>query len=259
MLGKSPAWQDADGACSGYLVESGDTACCSTAATACSGSCARSLDYADVDAVVISHLHADHILDLVPFASALTYAPRHQPVPVDGWPGTAIRRARAARAAGSARHVPARRAAPGAARTTSRTRSGSTEYDPGDDGRGRPLEVALPAACRTSSRPTRSSSPPAAAAHVFGADSSPTDELCEFARDDRPAADRGHAAAARARRPARASDAERGRRARPPRGRAAAGPHPHVGRARRRLGARGGRARLRRPGRGRPRGRHLPV
>jgi ribonuclease BN (tRNA processing enzyme) len=37
---------------------------------------------------VISHLHADHILDLVPFASALTYAPRQQPVPVHGWPGT---------------------------------------------------------------------------------------------------------------------------------------------------------------------------
>ena len=46
------------------------------------------VDYADVDAVVISHLHADHILDLVPYASGLTYAPRHQPVPVDGHPGT---------------------------------------------------------------------------------------------------------------------------------------------------------------------------
>ena len=44
-------------------------------------------DYVDVDAVVISHLHADHFLDLVPYASALTYAPRQQPVPVDGWPG----------------------------------------------------------------------------------------------------------------------------------------------------------------------------
>jgi ribonuclease BN (tRNA processing enzyme) len=45
-------------------------------------------DYVDVDAVVISHLHADHFLDLVPFAYALTYAPRQQPVPVDRWPGT---------------------------------------------------------------------------------------------------------------------------------------------------------------------------
>jgi ribonuclease BN (tRNA processing enzyme) len=45
-------------------------------------------DYVDVGAVVISHLHADHFLDLVPFSYALTYAPRQQPVSVGGWPGT---------------------------------------------------------------------------------------------------------------------------------------------------------------------------
>ena len=40
-------------------------------------------DYVDVDAVVISHLHADHILDLVTFASALRYGPltRDRPKP----------------------------------------------------------------------------------------------------------------------------------------------------------------------------------
>jgi ribonuclease BN (tRNA processing enzyme) len=48
----------------------------------------RVCDYVDVDAVLISHLHADHFLDLVPFSYALTYAPRQQPVPVAGWPGT---------------------------------------------------------------------------------------------------------------------------------------------------------------------------
>ena len=48
----------------------------------------RVADYVDVDAVLISHLHADHFLDLIPFSYALTYAPRQQPVPVAGWPGT---------------------------------------------------------------------------------------------------------------------------------------------------------------------------
>ena len=48
----------------------------------------RCCDYVDVDAVLISHLHADHFLDLVPFSYALSYAPRQQPVPVAGWPGT---------------------------------------------------------------------------------------------------------------------------------------------------------------------------
>ena len=46
------------------------------------------IDYVDVDAIVISHLHADHFFDLFPFAFALIYAPRQQPVAVDRWPGT---------------------------------------------------------------------------------------------------------------------------------------------------------------------------
>src|SRR3954452_10588008 len=88
VLGKSPAWQDAGGACSGYLVDSDGTRLLLDCGSGVFGKLRSVLDYADVDAVVLSHLHADHILDLIPFASALIYAPRHQPVPVDGWPGT---------------------------------------------------------------------------------------------------------------------------------------------------------------------------
>ena len=87
VLGKSPSWQDAGGACSGYLVQHEGTRCCWTAATACSQAARRVIDYVDLDAVVISHMHADHCLDLVPYAYALTYAPRQQPVPVAGYPG----------------------------------------------------------------------------------------------------------------------------------------------------------------------------
>jgi ribonuclease BN (tRNA processing enzyme) len=77
VLGKSPAWQDADGACSGYLVQAGPAH--TTVLLDCGpGVFAKlrsHLDYVDVDAVVISHLHADHILDLVPYASGLRYGP----------------------------------------------------------------------------------------------------------------------------------------------------------------------------------------
>ena len=45
-------------------------------------------DYTDVDAVVISHLHADHFIDLIPYSYALLLTPRQQPVPVAGHPGT---------------------------------------------------------------------------------------------------------------------------------------------------------------------------
>ena len=88
VLGKSPAWQDADGACSGYLVQQGGYALLLDCGNGVFSKLRRVCDYVDVDAVLISHLHADHFLDLVPFSYALTYAPRQQPVPVAGWPGT---------------------------------------------------------------------------------------------------------------------------------------------------------------------------
>ncbi|HEX8066993.1 MAG TPA: MBL fold metallo-hydrolase [Thermoleophilaceae bacterium] len=88
VLGKSPSWQDADGACSGYLVEEGATSVVVDCGNGVFGKLRRYRDYTRVDAVVLSHLHADHWLDLVPFSYALTYAPRQQPVPVDRWRGT---------------------------------------------------------------------------------------------------------------------------------------------------------------------------
>jgi ribonuclease BN (tRNA processing enzyme) len=88
VLGKSPSWQDTDGACSGYLVEEHGACLLLDCGNGVFSKLRRFRDYTEVDAVVISHLHADHFLDLVPFAYALTYAPRQQPVPVDRWPGT---------------------------------------------------------------------------------------------------------------------------------------------------------------------------
>jgi ribonuclease BN (tRNA processing enzyme) len=88
VLGKSPAWQDAGGACSGYLVTADGVCLLLDCGSGVFGKLRAVVDYAGVDAVVVSHLHADHILDLVPYASGLTYAPRHQAVAVDGWPGT---------------------------------------------------------------------------------------------------------------------------------------------------------------------------
>lgn len=88
VLGKSPSWQDADGACSGYLLEEDGTTVLLDCGNGVFSKLRRFRDYTKVDAVVISHLHADHFLDLVPFSYALTYAPRQQPMPVDRWPGT---------------------------------------------------------------------------------------------------------------------------------------------------------------------------
>ncbi len=71
MLGKSPAMPDAGGAHSGYLI----THAGFTLLLDCgSGVFSKLRAYADpaaVDAVLISHLHADHVLDLLPFSFAL--------------------------------------------------------------------------------------------------------------------------------------------------------------------------------------------
>jgi ribonuclease BN (tRNA processing enzyme) len=88
VLGKSPSWQDAGGACSGYLVQQDGYALLLDCGNGVFSKLRHHVDYVDVDAVLITHLHADHFLDLVPFSYALTYAPRQQPVPVAGWPGT---------------------------------------------------------------------------------------------------------------------------------------------------------------------------
>jgi ribonuclease BN (tRNA processing enzyme) len=88
VLGKSPSWQDAGGACSGYLLEDHGTTVLIDCGNGVFSKLRRYRDYTRVDAIVISHMHADHFLDLIPFAYALTYAPRQQPVPVDRWPGT---------------------------------------------------------------------------------------------------------------------------------------------------------------------------
>jgi ribonuclease BN (tRNA processing enzyme) len=77
VLGKSPSWQDAGGACSGYLVQEQGF----TLLLDCGNGVFAKLreaieDYTAVDAVLVSHLHADHFFDVVPFSYALNVGPR---------------------------------------------------------------------------------------------------------------------------------------------------------------------------------------
>jgi ribonuclease BN (tRNA processing enzyme) len=184
VLGKSPAWQDAGGACSGYLVEDGDSTLLLDCGNGVFGKLRERVDYVDVDAVVLSHLHADHFLDLVPYSYALIYAPRQQPVPVMHWPGT---------------DTPARPElhAPPGARETFRQVTGGwgaedliekafdlREYDPAGELRIGSVGVTFQqvphytetyAMCLSSTR--------GEGVLVYGADCRPTSNLAEFARD----------------------------------------------------------------------------
>jgi len=94
VLGKSPAWEDAGGACSGYLVEEGDSRLLLECGNGVFGKLRERMpDYSTLDAVLISHLHADHWLDLIPFSYALNYSPSRVhsgEMPIAGSAGPAL-------------------------------------------------------------------------------------------------------------------------------------------------------------------------
>jgi ribonuclease BN (tRNA processing enzyme) len=82
VLGKSPSWPDAGGACSGYLIEDDDTCLLVDCGSGVLARLRAIRDYDRVDGVVVSHMHADHFFDLVPYACALSYGPRaHAVIP----------------------------------------------------------------------------------------------------------------------------------------------------------------------------------
>jgi ribonuclease BN (tRNA processing enzyme) len=62
-----------DRACSAYLVEDGDFAFALDFGTGAFANIRRYRDYDKLDAVVISHMHADHFLDLIPLRYAIRY------------------------------------------------------------------------------------------------------------------------------------------------------------------------------------------
>jgi ribonuclease BN (tRNA processing enzyme) len=248
VLGKSPSWQDADGACSGYLIEEGDTCLLMDCGNGVFSKLRRYRDYGSVDAVVISHLHADHFLDLVPFSYALTYAPKRQPVPIQRWPGDPTPRT-------------PRLICPPGSRETFRRVVGAwgnedlienafdlEEYGVDDKPRIGSLTIeftSVPHFTETFALRLLSSAN-GGGWLAYGADSSPNEEVVEFARG----ADLFMIEATLPR-------PERSRRARTGRRRQSGAADPHLGRDGRAVGAARGGGELRRPGPHRTRGRRL--
>ena len=184
VLGKSPSWEDAGGACSGYLIEDGTTTLLLDCGNGVFSKLRLFRDYTELDAVIISHLHADHFLDLIPYAYALTYAPRQQPVPVDRWPGTDC-------PACPVLHVP-----PGAQQLFRRVVGAwgnedlienafqLREYDPASEIEVGPIRITFqPVPHFTETFAMSISSTNGSGRIVYGADSSPTEALTEFARE----------------------------------------------------------------------------
>jgi ribonuclease BN (tRNA processing enzyme) len=184
VLGKSPSWQDAGGACSGYLLEDGDTAVLIDCGNGVFSKLRQFRDYTEVDAVVLSHLHADHFLDLVPYSYALTYAPRQQPVPVHRWPGTDDPARPALHAPPGARDVFRRVVGAWGNDDLIENAFGLEEYDPSENLEIGSIRVSfheVPHFTETFAMSLESTG--GGGKIAYGADSSPTDELTALARD----------------------------------------------------------------------------
>lgn len=75
VLGASGTYPTPDSACSGYLLRAAGTALWLDAGTGTFANLQRHTNFLEIEGLVMSHLHLDHILDLYPFYFALRFYP----------------------------------------------------------------------------------------------------------------------------------------------------------------------------------------
>ena len=80
ILGANGPYPGADGACSGYLVEGGGAALMLDAGSGALARLMGRLPLTELDAAVLSHLHYDHMSDMLPMLYALGFSGRSQPL-----------------------------------------------------------------------------------------------------------------------------------------------------------------------------------
>jgi ribonuclease BN (tRNA processing enzyme) len=93
VLGCAGTFPGPQSPCSAYLVEHGGFRLVLDLGAGALGALQRHVDLLDIDAVYLSHLHADHCIDMVAYSYARRYHPRGLPprLPVYGPAGTAQR------------------------------------------------------------------------------------------------------------------------------------------------------------------------
>lgn len=71
VLGRSAACPNPGEACSGYLVTHGDVQLVLDCGTGCVGRLRQLVDFRQVSAIIVSHMHFDHFADLIPYTYGL--------------------------------------------------------------------------------------------------------------------------------------------------------------------------------------------
>ncbi|MBR6767512.1 MAG: MBL fold metallo-hydrolase [Clostridia bacterium] len=84
ILGNNGPYPAKGGACSGYLItsDSGETQILIDCGTGVLSRLMETTSLSDIDAVILSHLHFDHMSDMLPMQYALQFNPREKPLPV---------------------------------------------------------------------------------------------------------------------------------------------------------------------------------
>src|SRR3954469_10700790 len=85
VLGGSAASPNTGMGCAGFLVETASTRLVLDLGPGTLPELRRHTDFRGLDAVIISHLHVDHVLDLLALRHALAYNPVPAPAPTPVW------------------------------------------------------------------------------------------------------------------------------------------------------------------------------
>jgi ribonuclease BN (tRNA processing enzyme) len=85
VLGGSAASPNTGAGCAGFLVQRGETRIVLDLGPGTLQELRRHTDFRSLSAVIISHMHVDHMLDLIALRHALAYNPIPAPGPVPVW------------------------------------------------------------------------------------------------------------------------------------------------------------------------------
>ncbi|HEY1428250.1 MAG TPA: MBL fold metallo-hydrolase [Candidatus Tumulicola sp.] len=85
IVGSSPSVPRPGRACSSYLVRTARTSLLLDCGSGALSSLREEFDYAALDAIVVTHMHADHFVDLLPLRYGLTYGPSFRATALPLW------------------------------------------------------------------------------------------------------------------------------------------------------------------------------
>jgi ribonuclease BN (tRNA processing enzyme) len=85
VIGSSPSVQRPGRACSCYLLRTRDATLLLDMGSGALGNLHAAIDYPSIDGILITHMHADHFLDLIPLRYGLKYGPLLRDGPMPLW------------------------------------------------------------------------------------------------------------------------------------------------------------------------------